>query len=197
MKDVSLPFVQYEIIQLTSSQKSQKEILEIFANKISNMHHASVEWGLKGNTPILKIVYPDFETYQNAYNRNVPFLEKILMLLNKNEIFLDEIKLREYANPSPLTDPKHIFMIIKMNCNYKAPIRKNYDFAFKFGELVGISSQFEEIEDGFLVFYEHEVDFDDMQVDKLNINELKLWLERKGKWNVKAANLIQTLFNIK
>jgi exoribonuclease II len=34
-----------------------------------------------------------------------------------------------------------------------------------------------------------------MQVDKLNYNELKQWLESKGKWNLKIEKILNNILS--
>ena len=50
---------------------------------------------------------------------------------------------------------------------------KNYQFTSKAAETIGVVFNIEEIEDGFLMFYQKKIDFDANQIDRLNIDELK------------------------
>ena len=50
---------------------------------------------------------------------------------------------------------------------------KNYQFTSKAAETNGVVFNIEEIEDGFLIFYQKKIDFDANQIDRLNIDELK------------------------
>ena len=50
---------------------------------------------------------------------------------------------------------------------------KNYQVTSNTAEIIGVVFNIEEIEDGFLMFYQRKIDFDANQIDRLDINELR------------------------
>ena len=69
---------------------------------------------------------------------------------------------------------------------------KNYQFTSKAVETIGVAFNIEEIEDGFLMFYQKKIDFDANQIDRLNIDELKkFFAENKLDLNLPS---VQPLF---
>jgi len=195
MSNEIIPITKYSIIQLNSDQYSKHEILNIFATVLTKLHDVRIEWGKINEEDVIKVIYKDKKAYQQAYSRNLPIIEKIMDIVNQGSLNPNDINIRIKNEQFLKSNNQDLFLILKIQSNWLEPIRKNFEFAFKFGEIIGIHSQYEEIADGFLVFYETLEDFKDMQVDKLNYNELKQWLESKGKWNLKIEKILNNILS--
>ena len=61
-------------------------------------------------------------------------------------------------------------------------------------ELIGFGSYYEEIYDGFLLFYRNLEDFYTMQVNRADYDQLKIWLESKKLWNPTIEKQLNQLF---
>ncbi|MHA1619687.1 MAG: hypothetical protein ACTSVZ_10440 [Promethearchaeota archaeon] len=75
-----------------------------------------------------------------------------------------------------------LYLILKYRTNAKDIIRTKYQFTYKIVDLVGIKSSYEEVEDGFILFYATEEDFQLTQMDLNNFADIQKWLEKKGVW---------------
>ncbi|MHA1562151.1 MAG: hypothetical protein ACTSPA_08500 [Promethearchaeota archaeon] len=49
-------------------------------------------------------------------------------------------------------------------------------------EMLGLSMSYEEVDDGFLLFYQSREDFEVGKIDLTQFNEVKRQLEERGAW---------------
>ncbi len=82
------------------------------------------------------------------------------------------VKNLENANPLDRN-----YVVVKYQTNYKKPMRKYYQFVSNIARFLGIMYSVEEIEDGFLFFYERKIDFIGSQLNPINSTEIEGWIQ--------------------
>jgi hypothetical protein len=191
-----LPFIEFECISISDPQYTKKDIITHFSKRMNNQWIQQPIWKGNEQNPIIRFEFPSYHIFLERFNREIPIFEKVIQILS-NPI----LNRQKYGLPEGLTlipikqDPSdEIYLINKMTSNYKDPIRLNFEFTFKLGELFGINTFYEEIADGFLIFYKTRTDFEDAQKDKLNPGEIKNWLQAKGVWNPIIEKILSSLF---
>lgn len=192
-----LPYLEYECISLADSQRSKKDILEFLSQKVFSYWKIDPVWNGTEENPTFKLEFPSFEKFKRLINRGMSVYEAVYHylsdpILNRKKYGLPEGLSIIELNKSPVKD---VYFILMQRTNNKEVVRKNYEFSFKLGELFGISAVFEEVEDGFIVFYKTREDFENAQKDKLNPVEIKKWMQAKGTWNPVIEKILDSIFH--
>lgn len=193
----TLPFIEFECISISDPQHSKKKIIELLSKRLASQWGLPPKWRGSDQEPIIRFEFPSKNFFFERFNREIKFFEKVIQFL-KDPI----LNRKEYGLPNglPLIPIKEsptdeIFAITKISTNCIDEIRKNFEFTFKLGEFFGINTFYEEIANGFLIFYKTWTDFEDAQKDKLNPEEIKKWLQAKGVWNPIIEKILYSLFN--
>ena len=194
-----LPYLEYECISLSERHRSKKEILQYLSEKVYSYWKIPPIWYGTEENPIFKIEFPSYEKYKRLINRGMSVFEAVYQylsdpILNRKKYGLPEGLSIIELNKLPVNE---IYFILKQRTNYKEIIQHNYQFSFKLGELFGISAVFEEVADGFIVFYKTREDFENAQKDKLNPEEIKKWTPAKNTWNPVIEKIIDSIFHPK
>ena len=170
MKDT--PFIEVDIIQ---SLDPKYEILKQLEKRSSQTHQVQSSWSGTDTDPILRLDYESKEQFIAGYTRDKMIYENFIKYINLQDISLNNKKtLKNQSNEEEL------YLIVKYRTNYKEPIRKNYSFTFKIIELLGIGASYEEVQDGFILFYKTKEDYLIGQMDLLNIDKAIDYLKAKG-----------------
>ena len=133
----------------------------------------------ESENPILRIEYPSEEVFLKVYKRDEFVYESAVKLINLGVITPSKIKTL-MKNGSK--NKEKLFLILKYKTNYKTPILKNYSFTYKLAEMLGLSMSYEEVDDGFILFYQSQEDFEVGRIDLTKFKEVKRQLEDKGAW---------------
>lgn len=165
------PYIEVKIIQ---SKDPKMEILKVLENKSLKNHHAHPTWKEEGDEKILRVDYDSIDLFVKGYTRDKLIYENFIKYINLQEI--------HFGNNKSQTDEdnEEIYLMLKYRTNYKDPIRNNYSFTFKIIELIGIGASYEEVYDGFILFYKTKEDFLIGQMDLLNLKEVKAFLSSKN-----------------
>ncbi|MHA1732536.1 MAG: hypothetical protein ACTSU5_11365 [Promethearchaeota archaeon] len=96
-----------------------------------------------------------------------------------------EFDLERFFQPEPTPNKaddgeRNVYLVLRYRTNFKKPLKENYQLAAKLAEIFHEGVYHEELEDGFLLFYQKEEDFVKSRLDKTNPVTLKDWLEKKG-----------------
>lgn len=172
MEEVKNPYIEVEIINCLDPKQ---EILDLLNQRAIKNHHVKTYFKGTPESPILRVDYDSLDHFASGYNRDRLIYENFIKFINLQEISFDKIPPRKNS----LEDEK-IYLIMKYRTNYKEPIRNNYNFTFRIIELIGIGASFEEVEDGFILFYQTKQDFKIGLMDLLNIKEVKAYLSSIG-----------------
>ncbi|MHA1673912.1 MAG: hypothetical protein ACTSYI_09810 [Promethearchaeota archaeon] len=180
------PFIIISIVSSIEPESAYYDILQKIASRSKKLGNARIEFGqedIQGKSqPFLKIIYPSFEKIQEVYHYKTQFFVKVLEDFQKNHHVYDKLFSQAFeagvkSNPS---QTKNNYLLLKYRTNFRSPLLRYYEFGIKLGTYVGSMFYMEEIEDGFLLFYQREEDFIAHQVDRLNLQELILWFEERG-----------------
>jgi len=175
----NLPFIEYEIMDLKGPE-TKKEILEYMECRFRKFQNANYSWRGDLDNPILRLEYANEEEFLETNTRIYPFFSTILEFIQANKLSLPDIQFKSKPNSSESIEG--VYLTLKIHTNHIHELRQNYLFSSKIAELIHIATTSEEIEDGFLIFYQDREAFEDAQVNRLDLNELKAWLQKKGIW---------------
>ncbi|MHA1718469.1 MAG: hypothetical protein DRO88_12130 [Promethearchaeia archaeon] len=170
------PYLEVSIVE---TQGDREEILKILENKARMSKEAVIFIKDNVNNPIIRIEYPSKETLLKVYSRDEFVYESAVKLLNSGIISPAKVK-TAIENGTSKSDK--LFLILKYKTNFKSPILKNYRFTYKIAELLGLSMSYEEVEDGFILFYKTKEDFEIGRIDLTKFQEVKKRLEERGIW---------------
>lgn len=145
-----LPYIKISAIQSIGDPIA---ILTKIKTKFENFHQVKTEWVKSSEENAFLIFFPSYDAYYMAYKRDIPFYERFLRILIENPNFLKE-PLLESSKLNPMDDPIPPYCILKYETNDKIPLRNYYQFIFQVGQQIGVQHSFEEIENGFILFYQ-------------------------------------------
>ena len=136
------------------------------------------------------IQFSSYESMKQAYTKDYEIVEKFFQVMQekKEDIsnlfdFQPSISTQN-SNQSKVNviNENDLYLILKYKTNAKDVIRTKYNFTYRIVDLVGIKSSYEEVEDGFILFYATKDDFLLTQMDLNNLADLQKWLEKKMIW---------------
>ena len=171
-----LPYIEVSILE---TQGKKKNIFKILEEKAKITNEAVISMDIESKNPILRIEYPSEEVFLKVYKRDEYVYESAVKLINLGVITPSKIKTL-MKNGSK--NKEKLFLILKYKTNYKTPILKNYSFTYKLAEMLGLSMSYEEVDDGFILFYQSQEDFEVGRIDLTKFKEVKRQLEDKGAW---------------
>ncbi len=171
-------FLEIEVVKLNDPNRGEKEILDIIKKRNDKNNPFESQWIGTANHPKLRLDYPTVKLFEDSYKRGLDLLDHLLEKIKKRSIDLEKLLSLSELAKSP-ADNKDMYLILKYTTNHKKPMRVNYEyvqwFANYFHELV----RTEEVVDGFLHFYKREIDFLNANLDKLDPQELRIWIRNK------------------
>ena len=192
-----LPFIEVSIVH---SQDPKKEILQFLREKAERSNNAQVSSIESGGEKKILVKYDTELDFQNTYNGEQKIYEKFYQLIQENvtdysnllEKILTKTSHGDFYNEEDMEE-HNLYLIVKYRSNYKEIIRQNYNFTFKIIEILGIKASFEEIADGFLLFYKTKEDFNVAQMDLKKLELIQLFLKKNGLWNEKIQFIFENL----
>ena len=175
-KKNSLPYIEVSVVK---TQGDKLKILQILEKKAHTSKTGEVSLKKTPENPILRVVYPSEEVLLNVYKRDEYVYESAVKLVNMGVITPSKIKtvLKKGTNNN-----ENLYLILKYKTNFKAPILRNYSFTYKLAEMLGLSMSYEEVDDGFLLFYQTRQDFEVGKIDLTQFKEVKKQLEERDAW---------------
>ncbi|MHA1888539.1 MAG: hypothetical protein DRO88_05165 [Promethearchaeia archaeon] len=169
---IETPYIEVEII---SSQDPKQKILDMLKQRAKKNHHVKSHFKGTPENPILRVDYDSLEQFKAGYNRDRLIYENFIKFINLQEVSFSKIPLRKIR-----IEDDDIYLIMKYRTNCKEPIRNNYNFTFRIIELIGLGASFEEVQDGFILFYQTKEDFKIGLMDLLNLEEVRTYLDSIG-----------------
>lgn len=186
-----MDFLEYSL-EVLPKELSKSEIIRFFQTKFEKIHHIKGKLINHPENPRLRYEFSSITSFENIFNRNVPFFEKTLNILESHKINIEELKKKILQDIRPVKSKDQI--VLKIATNRKDPIRKNYEFTFNFSEIARINVQYEEIADGFLIFYDNCEIFKKMQENKLERKHLAKWINHLSSYGC-SAECIEEILN--
>ncbi len=175
-KKKKLPYIEVSVVQ---TQGDKAEILQILEDKAKITKNIDISMNKTSENPILRIEYPSEEILLKVYKRDEYVYESAVKLVNLGVITPSKIK---NGLKNGLNHDDNLFLILKYKTNFKGPILKNYSFTYKLAEMLGLSMSYEEVDDGFLLFYQSREDFEVGKIDLTQFKEVKKQLEERNAW---------------
>lgn len=187
-------YLYFDIIQINSNEYSKREILEEFKIKFDLNNN------IEGNLRILEdgqiqlqYFFPDAESFSLIYKKNLKFFERLIEIIDDGQLTAEDAHYL-FKDENEENTAKN-FLIFRITTNWKDPIRKNYKFTFKIADLLKLGINFEEIENGFLIFYETYSLFKFLQINHINYEIMKKWNENNNPQSEKFQILLDKLLN--
>ncbi|MHA1520271.1 MAG: hypothetical protein ACTSRK_08820 [Promethearchaeota archaeon] len=191
------PMIQVSIIDSTESRSQHKDILEKIAARSKKYSKSSIEWLKNDGSPILQVSYPTLEDLEQVYEAKTKLVEKTIDVFQSNREAFQKLISQAFetgAEQDPVKSEKP-YLTLKYSLNYKEILLKYYSYSNPLGHFLGSQFFIEEIDDGFLLFYNRKEDFIVHQLDLLHSKELPNWFKarhvnlEKKEW--KIAQLLQ------
>jgi len=184
------PFIEVDVVKLNDPSCNPRDILEMLKDR--NVRHGTLDtyWIGTEDHPKLRTDYPSVESFEKAYHREMSLLDFAMQKIRELKINFDE-----FLDPTILEKPLprgEIYLILKYTANYKAPMRANYSYQRWFFDQFHEGTTFEEVEDGFLHFYQRREDFMNTLLDSMNPSDLRQWL-KNHKFNIPEDLLQEVL----
>ncbi len=171
----NIPYIEVSVVE---TQGEKLYILQILREKAEITEDVVISIKKSPKNPILRIEYPSEEVLLKVYKRDEFIYESAVKLINLGVITPSKIK----TALKKTDDDEKLYLILKYRTNFKGPILKNYRFTYKLAEMLGLSMSYEEVDDGFLLFYQSREDFEVGKIDLTQFKKVKRQLEERGAW---------------
>ena len=169
-----MPFIEIEVI---NSIEAPKSLLRVIKAKFDKIVDGTVQWRGSENKPKLVIQFETKDDFFQTYNKDINIYECCLNLIAEKSINIEKIP----VNLRELPDDD-LYATLKYVTDFKDPIRKKYYYIFKILNILVIQISYEEVEDGFLLFYRGPEDFTIGQMNIFELPQVKQWLEEHNIW---------------
>ena len=148
------PFVEISIISKQESSQTESEILTQLSKRLPSNEEISTLWLGTQENPSIRVTFPSYDYFYRFYKRDFKILEQAAEILESNLI-----KNQPILRTTDSKRDDNIFLILRYKTNFKKPMRESYRYKQWFSEKLGEKVWIEEIEDGFLHFYQTVNDF--------------------------------------
>jgi hypothetical protein len=125
----------------------------------------------------LRVEYPSVDVFKVTYSRGVKLMDYAIQKIRELNINLEDFIPEQTDDVVPRGE---IFLILKYTANYKAPMRAMYEYLRWFWDRLHEGITFEEVEDGFLHFYQQRENFQFTLLDPLNPGDFQTILQKKN-----------------
>ena len=169
------PFIEVSVVQTTDDKM---KILTFLEKRTKSFHKVEIQWIGTAEHPILRIIFPSEQALIDGYARDQFIYEGVVHLINEG--IITPTKISQVLMNDVNSD--NLYLILKYTTNCKDPIRNNYRFTFKIAEMFGINMSYEEVHDGFILFYKDREDFEIGIIDLTQIDKVKPKVEARGHW---------------
>jgi hypothetical protein len=185
------PFIEIEVITTLETELTSKNLLDIIKQRFEKTHKVKASWIGSEVAPIIRLEYTYLEDLIEGYSRDLFLFNYFteIFISNPEEIqdLLDAVKVRLKQTTSKTQadlsndclEPRN-YVVLKYRTNFKDPLRKNYQFTARIAQMLGENVCIEEVQDGFLYFFQTKDAFEDANFDKLNPKELMMWFQKQG-----------------
>ncbi|MCK5345346.1 MAG: hypothetical protein KAR20_18175 [Candidatus Heimdallarchaeota archaeon] len=168
------PFIEVEVI---NSKEDPAILLKVIEKKFDKITEGTIQWNGTEKNPILMLSFDTKEEFFQTYNKDIKIYECFMALIAEKNISIEALP--PNLNNFPADD---LYAIFKYRTDFKEPIRKKYYYVFKILGLLGIKISYEEVEDGFVLFYQTQEDFTLGNLNIFEMKKVKQWLEAHNIW---------------
>ena len=178
----SLPFIEIEVERYYGDTLDHKEILQVIKDRNQYYSANRTSWVTTENKLKLRLDYNSLEEFKVDYHVMDELLELFIEKVNAHLVDIHQIfdsQLETSSVSEKIGGGSLIYLILKYTTNYKDPMRDSYRNLQWYAETLRENVYIEEIEHGFLHFYQTELDYINVNLDKLNPKEFQQWLKNK------------------
>ena len=163
-------------ISVVQSTGDLDYILETQKNKFEKLRDIPTELILIDNRRSVKISFPSSEAYYAAYQRDVAYYEAAMQILLENPGLLQK-KVLGSSTKNLENENQEMFCTLFCKTSDKTLSEIIINLSFKSGKSWGLSSAYEETDNGFLLFFKTQLDYDIGLADVSNLEEFIKFLE--------------------
>ncbi len=175
------PYVEISIISKQDCSENESDILRQLLRRIATLDQVSVHWLGNQRNPTVRIIFPNIDYFTELYSQDFHVLEHTANILRKfSSKHIPLLKSREMVEFT--TDEQKnqdIYLILRYRTNFKQPMRDSYVYKQWFIDRLEEKVWIEEIEDGFLHFYQTKEDFQRVILDLTQASEILTWYHMK------------------
>ena len=192
----NFPYLEAQILH---SKAPKSQILDFLKHKYSRFKCTECSIIDSETDSKVLVEFSSLDCMQQVYGEYSKIVEQFFKLMQEKH---QDFHLFDFSNSarsqksgkSEETDvgENSLYLILKYRTNAKDIIRAKYRFTYKIVDLVGIKSSYEEVEDGFILFYATEEDFQVTQMNLNNFTEIQEWMEKKGVWKESFSEYLST-----
>ena len=177
-----LPFIEIEIDSYAGDAADHQNILQLIKdrNDLSNTHRTV--WDNSGENLKLRLDYLSYEGFTSDYHNMDDLLALFIEKVNSGKLDLRNITdscVDASFPPEKCKEIPPIYLVLKYTTNYKEPMRASYRNLKWYAETFKENVYIEEIDQGFLYFFQTEQDYINANLNKLNPQEFQQWLKNK------------------
>lgn len=183
-------YLKYSIVKNSTKEKSDYDLLLILQTHLESLHSISGHLSQVNQKWILNFEFENNAQFDEIFSKNMKFYIRLHALKESKQISMDDLNVEEAFSHE---NPEEVQIILKQQTNRKNPIKENYRLSFTLVEFLNYGADYEEIEDGFLIFYRSFKDFENMQINRLDFQQMKKWLTTKKIWNKKIEAILVKL----
>lgn len=184
---VNLPFLEITVEVLEDETLSKSQVLSLIEKRIEHATKITPKYLKSPENPILRFDFPTISAFEQYYTRDSALFDMYIQYREREGLKI----LEQSKSVHPSVELESIYLVVRYRTNFKNPIRTNYRFVMSIIPLLDIRISYEEISDGFLLFFKRKEDFEDMAVDTLNLADIKKMMIRKNLWTEKSDELIK------
>jgi hypothetical protein len=191
----------YLMAQIIHSEEPKNKIIDIIKQKARNFKNVKTSIIDSNTDPKIFIEFTTLDSMKQAYSNDNKNVEAFFQLMqDKKEDFTNIFDFQkdfspqnvEKSDPSEIED-ENLYLILKYKTNAKKIMREKYNFVFKIINILGIKASYEEVDDGFILFYSTKDDFELTQMDLNNLTDVRKWLEKKNVWKASFGKIFNDM----
>ncbi len=144
-----LPWLSFQILSVAEQNLTACEIFDVFESRFYDpLYIKKVEYAL--DLLILKLTFFTEEDIRQFFYNEINEMDKIYPIF-KN--------LKEKSHPTiyPAQESGN-YLVMRLKTNSQIILRNYLNYVYNFSKVIEVSMSFEEIEDGFLLFYQRQQD---------------------------------------
>ncbi|MHA2018865.1 MAG: hypothetical protein ACTSXY_11385 [Promethearchaeota archaeon] len=179
------PFLEISLISTAEKKKTALQIMKKFQKNFEECYKINTSIRMEEKTPIIRVEFTSKDEFLAIYERDLDIYEFLLENVINGSLDLEEFKTEQLNSKLKIKSgseqiDKENYIVLKFTSNFKDPMRKKYNLTTKVDHIFGVHSAFEEVEDGFIKFFERKEDFEDTMLDNLKRADWEKWLKLKG-----------------
>ncbi|WP_371803119.1 hypothetical protein [Candidatus Lokiarchaeum ossiferum] len=166
-----------------SSNLPNKNLLSRFQSLYSRLYDCQEQASGKNESSYLKLIFKSPENISSRFQKIIKLFDSFLINSkahpSQSSSFHPETLQQENSNDPSIINSSMKFAVIKYQTDLKSYFKDYYNYLNHFFPLINIGAYIEEVGDGFLLFFEKEIDLTLFLFDFHSMDSLKKLLEDK------------------